>query len=170
MRNSSVEKPAVRPRGSTIFCDDIREEVGGKHTYVGVYTDVMKIEAPSLPVLIPTLGTVVRVIIPSRFEFDNIVFRVKMERADQDGNVSVANLVEAHMDGPGQEMLDGVEDGKQLVFRFHARMSPLVIDSARCRILSRAYFGDLEVKLGVLSVEFTESAGNRQPTPGKQGA
>src|SRR5262249_39756655 len=41
--------------GYTIFCDDIRIEVGGKLTYVGVYTGRMFVHG-SFPVTVPKLA------------------------------------------------------------------------------------------------------------------
>src|SRR5271169_3055754 len=38
--------------GYTIFCDDIRQEIGGKFSYIGVYNGFMFIHG-SLPVTLP---------------------------------------------------------------------------------------------------------------------
>lgn len=38
--------------GTTIFCDDIRREVGGKLTFVGVYTNGLRLHAP-YPAMLP---------------------------------------------------------------------------------------------------------------------
>jgi hypothetical protein len=40
--------------GHTIFCDDIRQEVGGKFTYVGVYSGFMFVQG-AFPVVLPKL-------------------------------------------------------------------------------------------------------------------
>jgi hypothetical protein len=42
-------------RGYTIFCDDIRHEVSGKVTYVGVYNGVIAPENGELPIVLPKL-------------------------------------------------------------------------------------------------------------------
>src|SRR6266566_1063417 len=44
--------PAPEAFGSTIFCDDIRVEVGGKLTFVGCYTGTMFIHT-GFPVVLP---------------------------------------------------------------------------------------------------------------------
>lgn len=41
--------------GSTIFCDDIRNEIGGKATYVGVYKATLYVHV-GFPVDLPKLG------------------------------------------------------------------------------------------------------------------
>src|SRR5262249_11818710 len=43
------------PFGHTIFCDDIRREINGKTTLVGVYSDDILLNAP-LPVMLPKLA------------------------------------------------------------------------------------------------------------------
>ena len=41
--------------GITVFCDDIREEVGGKSSYIGIYKGVMYVQA-DFPLTLPKLG------------------------------------------------------------------------------------------------------------------
>lgn len=49
---SLTEFPDVNQRGAfTIYCDDIRNEVGGKSTFVGVFGSEMIV--PSFPALLP---------------------------------------------------------------------------------------------------------------------
>jgi hypothetical protein len=43
-----------KPHGFTIFCEDLREEVTGQTTYVGVYGDAMFVDAP-LPITLTQL-------------------------------------------------------------------------------------------------------------------
>ena len=40
------------PYGYTIFCDDIRDEVGGKTSFIGTYRGVMRIHG-DLPITLP---------------------------------------------------------------------------------------------------------------------
>jgi len=47
--------PRVTPFGYTVFCDDIRNEIGGKTTLVGVYAGDLVLQSP-LPASIPRLG------------------------------------------------------------------------------------------------------------------
>jgi hypothetical protein len=50
------------PFGYTVFCDDIRNEVGGKNTYVGVYTGNLAV--PSFPAILPKFGIVATLLEP----------------------------------------------------------------------------------------------------------
>jgi hypothetical protein len=49
---ATIDAPEIY--GFTIFCDDIRQEIGGKFTYVGVYRGLMFIQG-SFPVVLPKL-------------------------------------------------------------------------------------------------------------------
>lgn len=49
--------------GSTLFCEDIREEVGGSATLVGVMPD--NIGVPGVPGALPKLGIYTRFAVPS---------------------------------------------------------------------------------------------------------
>jgi len=52
------------PIGFTIFCDDIREETGGKTTFVGAYDAVMVIHA-AFPTMLPKFGFHIRIYEPA---------------------------------------------------------------------------------------------------------
>jgi hypothetical protein len=46
----------------TIFCDDIRHEVGGKLSYIGVYSG--RLLVPGFPLSLPKLCVAVRAVAP----------------------------------------------------------------------------------------------------------
>lgn len=50
------------PVAMTIFCDDVRNEVGGKFSYIGIYTGGMHV--PAFPAVLPKFAFVVNVIEP----------------------------------------------------------------------------------------------------------
>jgi hypothetical protein len=52
------------PFAMTIFCDDVRNEIGGKFSYVGIYTGGM--EVPTFPAALPKFAFVVSVIEPRK--------------------------------------------------------------------------------------------------------
>ena len=47
----------------TLFCDDIRHEMGGKLSFIGVYSDSLFVNA--FPVTLPKLCLFVKVVIPA---------------------------------------------------------------------------------------------------------
>ena len=53
-----------QPIAWTTFCDDIRQEVGGKLSYIGIYTGVMNV--PSFPLALPKFAFSVHFIEPKQ--------------------------------------------------------------------------------------------------------
>jgi hypothetical protein len=64
-------------RGYTIFCDDIRREVGGKMTLVGIYRSEMVIHA-DLPIVLPKLGLAILVQSPIDRPLDRLKLLIYM--------------------------------------------------------------------------------------------
>lgn len=58
----------------TIFCDDIREEVSGKITYVGVYSSKMFLS--SFPALLPRLCLAINLFTPASQPFRKLVIQL----------------------------------------------------------------------------------------------
>lgn len=59
-----------------IYCDDIRNEVGNKFSYMGIYTRELNI--PSVPLLLPKLCIVVKVVSDINDPIESVVVRVVM--------------------------------------------------------------------------------------------
>lgn len=58
----------------TIWCDDIRHEVGGKFSLIGIYTGALFV--PKLPLTLPKLCLVLRIITPLDFPWNFLRIRV----------------------------------------------------------------------------------------------
>lgn len=63
----------------TIFCDDIRHEIGGKFSYIGVYTGQMFV--PSFPITLPKLCLAMSVITSAETPFHKLVMRILKDDA-----------------------------------------------------------------------------------------
>ena len=55
----------ITPQVESIFCDDIRQEIGGKITLVGIYADDLILE--SFPLVVSKLGISVKVVVPNEY-------------------------------------------------------------------------------------------------------
>jgi len=64
----------MQPFLSTIYCDDVRQEVGGKLSLIGVYNGVMYI--PQFPVTLPKLWIVATFVAPKDEPLKSLKFRV----------------------------------------------------------------------------------------------
>ena len=95
----------------TIFCDDIRHEVGGKLSYIGVYSGQMFV--PSFPITLPKLCLSMSVITSADTPFRKLAMRllkddaVLAEAALDDTQLS--NAVEAFAEVPEDERRDRVQ-------------------------------------------------------------
>ena len=56
---------AENPSGYTIFCDDIRQELGGKLSYIGVYSSILYLSG-GFPATLPKFGFSIHYIQPGR--------------------------------------------------------------------------------------------------------
>lgn len=72
----------------SLFCEDIREEVGGQFTLVGILPD--NIEVSSVPGSIPKLGIFTRINIPT----GRIPPQLAVKILAQDGSVLVVNSID----------------------------------------------------------------------------
>ena len=90
---------------NTIFCDDIRHEVGNKFSYMGVYSVDMFV--PGFPVVLPKLCLALKVATPYSNPFRKLTLRIlKDKEIIAEGNLDekeLANFVESINDAATEE-------------------------------------------------------------------
>jgi hypothetical protein len=145
------------PFGSTLFCDDIRYENGGKQSYIGCYQGGIFI--PSFPVIVPRFGIAIffneprdwaerrdwgvpiHVLLPGdpdeKPSFVGEIPAITSEQMNAAFQTSIA-------EDPGVPHL--VQAAIQII------MSPMVVQMPG-RIKVRAIYRDYVVKLGTIRVE-----------------
>jgi len=79
------------PFGITIFCDDIRNEIGGKISMIGCYTGDMLISAVP-PVAIPILCGVVHIRLPVDSDFKEFKVIATHEAGETITELAVAEI------------------------------------------------------------------------------
>ena len=139
------------PGGQTIFCDDIRQEVNGKLTLVGVYGPQMIILG-SFPISIPVLNALIYLRVGSEQGNKACVVRVIRE-AETDEILAEFKLDIPELDIAVQQAQRGKEDSvvSFAEMRIPVRLSLLTFKE-HCRLKVRAYIEDDEIRLGVLDV------------------
>jgi hypothetical protein len=94
----------ISPHGHTVFCDDVRQEVGNKITLVGVYSGTMEFsEDVQFPLIIPRLCIGIFWTEAADTSVKEIAFRVTLAELDADPHSddgillaeSIANVGEA---------------------------------------------------------------------------
>jgi hypothetical protein len=133
------------PFGISLFCDDIRDEINGKKTYVGVHDRILKIDA-SKPARLSRLCIVSHIVVPSDFEFDALQHDLVLKRAGTE-EVLGSSLHEAppRTAAPAHAFKAIIE----------MQISPLEI-LENCSLWVRAAFGETVMILGTLSIRFVE--------------
>jgi hypothetical protein len=148
---SVIEPPLVG--GHTIFCDDIRHEIGSKMTLVGVYTSVMYIH-DDFPFTLPKFGILVRYM--ERGDQTNLLAIKVFMPGDADDTPTLVS--EVPMDDlrsqmeiiPEQQNSSDVVKVRSLIAPII--FAPLILKSPGV-IKVRAFSGEDVVKIGALRVE-----------------
>ena len=139
-----------QPSGYTIFCDDIREEIGGKISLIGVY-QYKKISSATFPVVIPKLCILVNYQ-PVRANYQGDMIINIFLPGDDEGRPTVTQVVE-------KPNLDMIEERVNFIPHIMASFafSPLVIETSGC---IRVFIECEKIKtdMGAIYVSSTKSA------------
>jgi hypothetical protein len=137
---------------TTIFCDDVRVEVGGKISLIGSYSDNMYVHG-GFPFVLPKFGFFVRVVQSHRawMPISKIVAFLPEDSEDHwsleqtlPDSIHEAAVEEANADVEGQA--HGV-----LTINVHFVVAPLVLKAPGV-IKVRAVRGDALVRCGLLNI------------------
>ncbi|WP_137754409.1 hypothetical protein [Sphingopyxis sp. L1A2A] len=141
------------PTGHVVFCDDIREEIGGKRTFVGVYGNFLVISAVG-PVTLPQLCAAISL----RIDPPTAPTAVTVRIFRSDGDELLFEASAEFPPTPSNPSPFGDENSVSFIELFvPARMQNLVI-TQDCAIKVRAFIGDDEIRLGAIVVSFVEPA------------
>ena len=109
----------------TLFCDDIRHELGGKLSYIGVYSSGLFVQ--NFPVTLPKLCLSVRVLTSANAPLQALTLRVlKGEETLQELILDQTELTAASDIGNGMEEGQGGE--RLLMAQFMLVFSPIHFD------------------------------------------
>jgi hypothetical protein len=144
-------------KGFVTFCDDIRQELGGKITLVGCYIGEMTVHGQA-PAKLAKLGLQAKLVFPAETAPRKIDVRVDFVPGDK-------TLFEATLDIPEAEHKkalervepDGTGDEPQFGLVQHTILTPLEIPGEG-RIRVRAVVDGETVKLGSLRIRFNPPA------------
>lgn len=145
------------PYGHTIFCDDIRQEVGGKLSFMGAYNGDLHIvtgEAFNLP----KLAAGMTVVIPEGIEIKEPIAFALIHEVDGEPTVLVRALAE------GYDLPVSAPAGRVIRVSLNFQLSPFLVDREAI-LKARAYVNGEEVKIGALALHLgpPEEAPNDNP-------
>ena len=137
----------------TIYCDDIRHEVSGKLSYIGVYSTSMIVA--SFPVTLPKLCVSVRIISPIQKPIESLTVRILEDDAVLQelviDNEQLAKSRESIPNLASDEQQDSVQ-----VFHAMTAFSPIHFDGP-CALRVRAQTEDEEIRGLGLKVELVST-------------
>jgi hypothetical protein len=128
--------------GYTVFCDDIRNEVGGKVTYVGAYLSNLLVHS-EYPVTLPKFCFAITIYEPHDDLADKAELKIYLP-SDPDDKPSIVG----DLDFP---KLEQPQDGKFRIFRAHLVFAPVILQSDGW-LRVRAERKGITMKLGSLRV------------------
>lgn len=143
------------PSGSVVFCDDVRQEVAGKLTFVGAYAGHMMLTA-NLPVVLPQICAVTTFRLAPPTEQIKAVFKILKSGQDEplfemEADIPAAQPSDFFSPTAADQDPDAV---KFLQMIITAQMQNLIITEP-CTLKVRAFVGDDEIRLGALRISVT---------------
>jgi hypothetical protein len=137
------------PYGTTVFCDDVRDEVSGKKTYVGVYFNEMLLPG-EFPVLIPQFALAITYLEPLSDPVEEVILKVFVPGENTDSEVAADVVLPVdRVDSLDERTKDPLAEYRAHIFHF--KISPFLI-AREGYVKVRAYVGEREIRLGSLRV------------------
>jgi hypothetical protein len=141
--------------GVTLFCDDIRQEVAGKNTLVGVYhVDMVFPVDVVFPIAYPRLAIFVTYYEITQKFSDDLTLTVYLHSKEAETTLHSMNFQRSSViASPPVDMpfLDERETERVNIVRYPLVLSPLLVPS-ECVLKVRMLCGDTTTKLGVLKI------------------
>ncbi len=133
----------------TIYCDDIRQEVSGKLSYIGAYSTSLIVA--SFPITLPKLCVSIRIISPVQNPIESLTVQIlKDDEVLQELVIDDEQLAKSRESIPNLSS-DEQQDGVQ-VFHAMTAFSPIQFDGP-CALRVRAQTEDEEIRGVGLKVE-----------------
>jgi len=104
-----------------IYCDDIREEVGNKFSYMGVYSGELTV--PNAPVLLSKLCVVAKVITDIDHPFESLEVRIVMGQGDDETEILSTGSISLPAEMPKQH-----DDSNRLMAQMTFMLTPFQIN------------------------------------------
>jgi hypothetical protein len=131
----------------TIYCDDVRREIGNKLSFMGIYGPNILLN--DFPAVLPKLCAVMTLHLPADTQTKTVTF--SLYKDDEEIGRSTAHTADVRMAAP--QFPDPVVD-RRLTIRFIAQMVPFQLDSP-CRLRARAEMDGEAITGGYLVVAQT---------------
>jgi hypothetical protein len=143
----------------TLFCDDIRREVGGKLSFVGVYSGGLFV--PAFPVTLPKLCLSVKIVTPAHEPLQALNLRVlRDEETLQEIALNEEQLADAS--DSAEEMTEEQRKERVQMAQFMLVFSPIQFDGP-CTLRVRVQTEDGELRGMALKVDQAQMPADTVP-------
>lgn len=146
------------------YCDDIRQELGGKLTLVGVYNSSLVV--PAFPVVLPKLCLVLQIVMAADSPLKELKIRVLMDETIlAEGELAVGDLQAgfAAMAADNDADDSTPEADRRFVLGAHFIFSPIKFDAPGA-IRVRIETEDGELKANALRIEQAKASADETPS------
>ena len=148
--------------GTTIFCEDIRAEIGGKITLVGIYTGELISQAP-FPLVLPKFGFWINYFeVPRSMSGDGKLY-ISLPGDPKPSIESDILMEQFRSQGGHKADTDDPEVDLWNRLLMPIVVAPLVLKEPG-RMLVRLHFGETVIRLGALPIKGPPTVGNEAPT------
>jgi hypothetical protein len=150
------------PNGNVIFCDDVRFELNGKSTFVGVYGTEMRLFG-NAPLLLSELHVVVNFhVLPSQTPLNGVIRIIK---SGTENTICEQDFAFPDVNQIGSRLLLHPEESQIAYsgFNAHFLIKDLLIDEP-CRLKVRAFVEDDEIRIGSLHISFAPASEMQLPS------
>ena len=131
----------------TIYCDDVRSEIGNKLSFMGIYGPNILLN--EFPAILSKLCAVMSLHMPAETQAETVTFFLYKD--DEEVGRSTAHIADVRK---AATQLREFDDERRLTIRFIAQMAPLQLEGP-CRLKARAEVDGETIKGGSLVVEKT---------------
>jgi len=131
----------------TIYCDDVRSEIGNKLSFMGIYGPNILLN--EFPAILSKLCAVMSLHLPADTQAENVTF--SLYKDDEEIGRSTALIADVRKAATQPRESD---EERRLTIRFIAQMVPLQLQGP-CRLKARAEVDGEMIKGGSLVVERT---------------
>lgn len=143
----------------TLFCDDIRHELGGKLSFIGVYSSGLFV--PAFPATLPKLCLMVKIVTPSDEPLRSLNLRVlKDEECLQEIAVDEEQL--AAVSDSTEDMSDLQRKERVMMAQFMVVFSPIQFDGP-CILRVRVQTENGELRGIALNVNQAQTMAGKAP-------
>lgn len=144
------------PHGVALFCDDVRQEISGQHTYVGVYGNRININSNDQVISLPTFVVVSNLVIPNDYKFKKCVQVIKINyKKDKSEEILCENEFPKPEESASETTGSSADNLNLKILAVNGFTPFLIKEDLTVSVLF--YLDDFEVEIGSMEIVINDS-------------